>query len=254
MGQRKLGRPILLPVLHGLRKRCFLRGLEVPVEGILPDNKGEFDSRQQFQQPDAPFGSAFQARWQVARLAGAGIAKAHRQNGDLRRVVEDRSINAHPGAKPLAARVVERYAGFMNPTARRLSGNQYFSIAADLEYRPWSKRQMVCAQYAGSRLSCDVVELRLGCSSHWLLNWRRGGDYSSLRSSPLRGRPSGESPLRRPHCQLIQADENLPPVWRRGWDSNPRTRLGVTHFPGVRLRPLGHLSINLQSAQTARRG
>src|ERR1700720_2995055 len=27
--------------------------------------------------------------------------------------------------------------------------------------------------------------------------------------------------------------------------SNPRTRLGVTHFPGVRLRPLGHLSINL---------
>src|SRR5580704_6506173 len=26
--------------------------------------------------------------------------------------------------------------------------------------------------------------------------------------------------------------------------SNPRTRLGVTHFPGVRLRPLGHLSIN----------
>src|SRR6202044_718000 len=28
--------------------------------------------------------------------------------------------------------------------------------------------------------------------------------------------------------------------------SNPRTRLGVTHFPGVRLRPLGHLSINLQ--------
>src|SRR6267154_6681995 len=24
--------------------------------------------------------------------------------------------------------------------------------------------------------------------------------------------------------------------------SNPRTRLGVTHFPGVRLRPLGHLS------------
>src|SRR3984957_3853056 len=30
--------------------------------------------------------------------------------------------------------------------------------------------------------------------------------------------------------------------WRRGWDSNPRTRLGVTHFPGVRLRPLGHLS------------
>ena len=34
--------------------------------------------------------------------------------------------------------------------------------------------------------------------------------------------------------------------WRRGWDSNPRTRLGVTHFPGVRLRPLGHLSSRSQ--------
>src|SRR6266403_1918333 len=28
--------------------------------------------------------------------------------------------------------------------------------------------------------------------------------------------------------------------------SNPRTRLGVTHFPGVRLRPLGHLSTRPQ--------
>src|SRR5258708_40208427 len=67
------------------------------------------------------------------------------------------------------------------------------------------------------------------------------------RSAP---RPFGAalralSPLRRTHDQLIQTNENLPIIWRRGWDSNPRTRLGVTHFPGVRLRPLGHLSINL---------
>src|ERR1700685_2160537 len=41
----------------------------------------------------------------------------------------------------------------------------------------------------------------------------------------------------------------LPKIWRRGWDSNPRTRLGVTHFPGVRLRPLGHLSINFNLLQ-----
>ena len=30
-----------------------------------------------------------------------------------------------------------------------------------------------------------------------------GWDFSSLRSWPLRGRPSGDSPLRRPHCQLL---------------------------------------------------
>jgi hypothetical protein len=57
------------------------------------------------------------------------------------------------------------------------------------------------------------------------------------------------SPLRRClHC-LIHSDNNLLIDWRRGWDSNPRTRLGVTHFPGVRLRPLGHLSINLNLLQ-----
>jgi hypothetical protein len=50
------------------------------------------------------------------------------------------------------------------------------------------------------------------------------------------------SPLRRCRHRLIHAAKNLPINWRRGWDSNPRTRLGVTHFPGVRLRPLGHLS------------
>src|SRR5580692_6874628 len=32
--------------------------------------------------------------------------------------------------------------------------------------------------------------------------------------------------------------------------SNPRTRLGVTHFPGVRLRPLGHLSTRAQGYRT----
>src|SRR6478752_7304229 len=30
--------------------------------------------------------------------------------------------------------------------------------------------------------------------------------------------------------------------WRRGWDSNPRDGCPPTRVPGVRLRPLGHLS------------
>ena len=32
-------------------------------------------------------------------------------------------------------------------------------------------------------------------------------------------------------------------MWRRDRDSNPGDGLPPTHFPGVRLRPLGHLSI-----------
>ena len=32
-------------------------------------------------------------------------------------------------------------------------------------------------------------------------------------------------------------------IWRREWDSNPRYGFTPhTHFPGVRLQPLGHLS------------
>ena len=30
--------------------------------------------------------------------------------------------------------------------------------------------------------------------------------------------------------------------WRREGDSNPRYGFPYTHFPGVRLKPLGHLS------------
>ena len=31
-------------------------------------------------------------------------------------------------------------------------------------------------------------------------------------------------------------------MWRREWDSNPRYAFTYTRVPGVRLKPLGHLS------------
>ena len=40
---------------------------------------------------------------------------------------------------------------------------------------------------------------------------------------------------------LIIEDERLD-KWRRGRDSNPRYGFPYTHFPGVRLQPLGHPS------------
>src|SRR5579859_473681 len=76
----------------------------------------------------------------------------------------------------------------MNPAARCLPCDQYFGVGADLEYRPWPQRQMVCAQTAGSRLPCDVVELRLGCSGHSSFQWGgwgRGYDRAALLLSHL---------------------------------------------------------------------
>src|ERR1700743_150022 len=58
--------------------------------------------------------------------------------------------------------------------------------------------------------------------------------------------PAGSNPtltsLQTAALQPIKIAKLSETSWRRGWESNPRTRLGVTHFPGVRLRPLGHLS------------
>ncbi|EQD45295.1 hypothetical protein B1A_14868, partial [mine drainage metagenome] len=42
-------------------------------------------------------------------------------------------------------------------------------------------------------------------------------------------------------------------AWRRGWDSNPRYGCPYTHFPGVLLRPLGHLSTPTVKTRSAAR-
>src|SRR5262245_21753733 len=44
-------------------------------------------------------------------------------------------------------------------------------------------------------------------------------------------------------------------AWRRGRDSNPRYAFwAYTHFPGVRLQPLGHLSGTLSAGRLSRGG
>ena len=40
--------------------------------------------------------------------------------------------------------------------------------------------------------------------------------------------------------------------WRREWDSNPRYAFTYTRVPGVRLKPLGHLSVVWNAADYSR--
>ena len=42
---------------------------------------------------------------------------------------------------------------------------------------------------------------------------------------------------------IIDIKHNYVDIWRTDRDSNPGDSSPPTHFPGVRLRPLGHLSI-----------
>ena len=55
---------------------------------------------------------------------------------------------------------------------------------------------------------------------------------------------------------IVRRPKNLPFQgainWRRGRDSNPRYGFPYTHFPGVRLRPLGHPSATRVLARRAR--
>src|SRR6202022_368193 len=44
-------------------------------------------------------------------------------------------------------------------------------------------------------------------------------------------------------CTWVTIDDySTDELWRRGRDSNPRYGFPHTHFPGVRLQPLGHPS------------
>jgi hypothetical protein len=47
--------------------------------------------------------------------------------------------------------------------------------------------------------------------------------------------------------QRSKIAKRLNNIWRTERDSNPRYPFGYTHFPGVRLQPLGHLSIPMRA-------
>jgi hypothetical protein len=55
-------------------------------------------------------------------------------------------------------------------------------------------------------------------------------------------------------CQITETNEQVIwNSWRRERDSNPRYHFWYTHFPGVRLQPLGHPSIKAAENRGERR-
>ena len=74
---------------------------------------------------------------------------------------------------------------------------------------------------------------------------RRPADTAKGRFERLTG--SGYAPKKAPvtaTCAVArQPETSFESGWRTVRDSNPRDGFPPTHFPGVRLRPLGHLSV-----------
>ena len=92
---------------------------------------------------------------QIARLARAGEAKSHWQDRYLRRIVERLTGNPQPGAKALAACIIERNARFVNPLARRLGRNQDSRQWVHLQNRSRPKRKVHGALRAGPYFGQD---------------------------------------------------------------------------------------------------
>src|SRR4029077_9147320 len=71
-----------------------------------------------------------------------------------------------------------------------------------------------------------------------LVDSPRGGHIP--RDPPVRIPPSNLFfPLLRPHLLLLTY---YVLIWRRGWDSNPRSHCWDACFPSMSIRPLSHLS------------
>ena len=120
-------------------------------ERVAADEQRQADIRHQRQQLVAPERGAFGARWRVAAVGqAAGIAEAHRDDGNAGFVVEGVAVHLQPGAQAVAGRVVEREAGLVHRGARRLAGNQQTCRGGDTDDRTRAKRQVLGADAAGA--------------------------------------------------------------------------------------------------------
>ena len=83
-----------------------------------------------------PCGGTFRARRPIPAIwQAAGIAEAHRQDGDARDIVEGRAVDAHPEAQALTRSVVPGDAGFVDLGAGGLPDDQQTRGAGNAEDR-----------------------------------------------------------------------------------------------------------------------
>ncbi len=148
MGKRQNARPVFFPIFHRLGEvKLFLRR-NVPGKGILAHYHRQLNVRQKAQKLLAPMFGAFRPWRQVARFAGARIAKPHGEKGNSCRVIENGAVNAHPASQPVTAGIIERNAGFMHPFSRRLPNDQNAGRWAELKHRARPQGQMGPANIA----------------------------------------------------------------------------------------------------------
>ena len=88
--------------------------------------------------------------------------------------------------------------------------------------------------FINNRASCGL-ELAEGLRSPARLLQR-----GSLPHAPIKGTYPLQNPCSNPTLFIYCS------VWRRGWDSNPRSRCRDACFPSMSIRPLSHLSASIE--------
>ncbi len=156
MRERDDLRPVVLPILHGVREAALLPLTQMPGVGILADGQRQRDVGQKSQKRLAPMLGAFRPWRQVNGFSGSGITKSHAENGNFLRIVKHTAVNAHPAPQTVTAGVIEGNAGGMHPPARRLANNENAGRLGNLENRARTERQMGLAGIArpGRRYRC----------------------------------------------------------------------------------------------------
>ena len=112
------------------------------------DDQRELHAAQRGQKRLPPTRRAFGSWRQVAGAASAGVAKAHRDDGEERGVIELLRRDAQPTAQPLAAGVVEGNARLVHLAPGCLGGDEDAGRGMKLEDGARAQRQMLGAQTA----------------------------------------------------------------------------------------------------------
>ena len=149
-------RKIRPPFRDDLRKWLAPLFRKMPADRILAEQDRHPDIRHASEQLRSPDRRAFGPGRQITALPRAGIAKAHRDQGDPIRIIEGHAIDTEPIAQAVAARIIERAAFLMRDPPRRLPDDQEPRLRPGLKDRARPQREMRRTKPASPDISAET--------------------------------------------------------------------------------------------------
>jgi len=150
--QREEVRQEITVMLYRVGKRAAFRA-KVVILGIFTDQQSQLQRGQLRQQLLVPEWRALRTWRQVAGLALAGVAKAHRYDGYFVFIVKVFTIQLQPVTQPVTAGIIPGYAAGMHARARGLPDDQDACAAGCTQYRVWPEWQVGSTTPAGAYIT-----------------------------------------------------------------------------------------------------